>query len=150
MNLSFIAAPLVGSLIGYCTNFIAVKMLFFPKKEIRIKGHKVPFTPGAIPKGKPRLANAIGDIVGNTLVTKEDIEEKLLSDKVVNRLADSIMGNLASDIKTTIMDITSLSEENYLSGVHVQYESEALYHNMLKEVEDKHVIFLDTGSAYKQ
>ena len=116
MNLSFIAAPLVGSLIGYCTNFIAVKMLFFPKKEIRIKGHKVPFTPGAIPKGKPRLANAIGDIVGNTLVTKEDIEEKLLSDQVVNGLADSIMDNLSSDIKTTIMEITSLSEENYASG----------------------------------
>ena len=74
MNFSFIAAPLVGSLIGYCTNFIAVKMLFFPKKEIRLKGHKVPFTPGAIPKGKPILSYAIGDIVGNTLVTKEDIE----------------------------------------------------------------------------
>lgn len=41
------------------------------------------------------------------------------------------------------------AEENYLSGVHVQYESEALYHNMLKELNDKNVIFLDTDTALK-
>ena len=42
------------------------------------------------------------------------------------------------------------SEQKFLAGVSTQYESEAVYHNMLKEVEDKGVIFLDTDSALKQ
>ena len=41
------------------------------------------------------------------------------------------------------------AEQKYLAGVHTQYESEAVYHNMLKEVEDKGVIFLDTDTALK-
>ena len=41
------------------------------------------------------------------------------------------------------------AEQKFLSGVHTQYESEMVYGNMLKEVEDKGVIFLDTDSALK-
>ena len=43
----FVLPPLVGAVIGYFTNMIAVKMLFFPHEEKRIFGHRVPFTPGA-------------------------------------------------------------------------------------------------------
>jgi Fe-S cluster assembly protein SufB len=41
------------------------------------------------------------------------------------------------------------AEQKYLSGVTAQYESEAVYHNMLKEVEEKGVIFLSTDMALK-
>lgn len=39
------------------------------------------------------------------------------------------------------------AEQKYLAGVSTQYESEVVYHNMLKEVEDKGVIFLSTDTA---
>ena len=42
------------------------------------------------------------------------------------------------------------AEAKYLSGVTTQYESEAVYHNMLDEVKEKGIIFLDTDSALKQ
>lgn len=42
------------------------------------------------------------------------------------------------------------AEQKFLSGVTTQYESEAVYHNMLAEVEEKGVIFLDTDSALKK
>ncbi len=42
------------------------------------------------------------------------------------------------------------AEQKYLAGVSTQYESEVVYHNMLKEVEDKGVIFLDTDTALKE
>ncbi|MCI1734173.1 MAG: Fe-S cluster assembly protein SufB [Bacilli bacterium] len=42
------------------------------------------------------------------------------------------------------------AEQKFLSGVTTQYESEAVYSNMLKEVEEKGVIFLDTDSGLKQ
>lgn len=42
------------------------------------------------------------------------------------------------------------AEQKYLSGVTTQYESEAVYSNMLKEVEEKGVVFLDTDTGLKQ
>ena len=41
------------------------------------------------------------------------------------------------------------SEKKFLAGVTTQYESEAVYHNMLEEVQEKGVIFLDTDSAIR-
>ena len=34
--LEIIAGPAIGAVIGYCTNYIAVKMLFRPLKPIKI------------------------------------------------------------------------------------------------------------------
>ena len=48
------SGPIIGAIIGYCTNYIAVKMLFYPRKPIYLCGRQLPFTPGAIPKGKDR------------------------------------------------------------------------------------------------
>ncbi len=42
------------------------------------------------------------------------------------------------------------AERKYLAGVTTQYESEAVYHNMLEEVKEKGVIFLDIDSALKE
>ena len=41
------------------------------------------------------------------------------------------------------------AEQKYLAGVSTQYESEVVYHNMLKEVEEKGVLFLSTDMALK-
>lgn len=42
------------------------------------------------------------------------------------------------------------AEQKFLAGVSTQYESEVVYHNMLAEVEEKGVIFLDTDSALRE
>lgn len=111
--IKILAGPLIGAVIGYFTNYIAVKMLFYPRKEIYFLGKKLPFTPGAIPKGKSRLAKAIGNIVGTTLVTKDDIETALLSDHMTEIVADSVMPRFSRDIKGNIIDIADIDEEKY-------------------------------------
>ena len=100
MILNTLSGPIIGAVIGYCTNYIAVKMLFYPRKEIRIWGHRLPFTPGAIPKGKPRLAKAIGNIVANTLLTEEDIKEKILSPEIENAVVEKMTDALSLDIRS--------------------------------------------------
>ena len=80
--LHYIAGPLIGALIGYCTNYIAVKMLFHPHHEVKVLGRTLPFTPGVIPKNKPRLAHAIGEAVANVLLTKEDIAGLITDERV--------------------------------------------------------------------
>jgi len=42
------------------------------------------------------------------------------------------------------------AEKKYLAGIGAQYESEVVYHNMLKELEDKNIIFCDTDTALKK
>ena len=59
--------------------------------------------------------------------------------------------NLDKDIYNTFEKIgLPEAEKKYLSGVHAQYESETIYHNMLKELEEKNVIFCDTDTALKK
>lgn len=107
--LEVLSGPIIGAVIGYCTNYIAVKMLFYPRKEIRIGSFKVPFTPGAIPKGKPRLARGIGNIVANTLLTEEDIRKKVLTQKTEDAIVDKIMAVLSENIQAN--GIALLGEE---------------------------------------
>jgi uncharacterized membrane protein YheB (UPF0754 family) len=76
--------PVVGAIIGYATNWIAVKMLFRPHHEVRVFGWKLPFTPGVIPKGQARLARAVGKAV----------EEQLLNETVLKEVLDLIKMNL--------------------------------------------------------
>ncbi len=76
-----IARPLLGAVIGYCTNYIAVKMLFRPFKPVKLFGHTLPFTPGIIPKEQGRVAKAVGRAVGGELLTQEELEQSLLSDE---------------------------------------------------------------------
>lgn len=70
--------------------------------------------------------------------------------KVFDKVENS-WDNVDEDVKDTFTDIgLRKAEEEYLGGVHVQYESEGLYSNMLKELKDKNVIFLDTDTALKK
>lgn len=98
---NYILPPLVGAVIGYFTNLIAVKMLFYPRKAVYVFGHRLPFTPGAIPKGKARLAKSAGKIVQNELFTREDISGRLLTEEVEKPLIDKVMGILGEDIRDT-------------------------------------------------
>ena len=114
--LKILAAPLIGAVIGYFTNYIAVKMLFFPRHEVRVFGHVLPFTPGAIPKGKPRLAKAVGRVVGNNLLTKDDIKAKLLGGEIEQRVTAIITTELSNKLSDEICKLTKISEETYVNG----------------------------------
>ena len=59
--------------------------------------------------------------------------------------------DVPKDIKDTFDKIgIPEAEQKYLAGVGAQYESEVVYHNMIKELEDKNIIFCDTDTALKK
>ncbi len=86
--LSYLVPPLLGAGIGYLTNAIAIRMLFRPFTEKRIFGVRVPFTPGVIPKHRYQLAENIGDMVSKELLSKEMLEEHILSPSFTEKLAE--------------------------------------------------------------
>lgn len=112
----YIIPPLIGAVIGYCTNYIAVKMLFRPRNEIKVLGHTLPFTPGAIPKNKPRLAKAIGEVVETTFFGEETISAQFLSGEAEdNAVAQMVRGmdRPISDLGISVLG----SEEKYEKGL---------------------------------
>ncbi|HEX6756585.1 MAG TPA: Fe-S cluster assembly protein SufB [Mycobacteriales bacterium] len=60
--------------------------------------------------------------------------------------------DLPDDIKSTYdrLGIPEAEKQRLVSGVAAQYESEVVYHQIQKELEDQGVIFLDTDSGLKE
>lgn len=100
--IQILAGPVIGAVIGYFTNYIAVKMLFRPLKPIKIKNYTLPFTPGIIPKGKDRLARALGEAVGENLLTEEDMEAALLSDEMKEMVKGAVVNEIQQDQNTIL------------------------------------------------
>ncbi|WP_319419949.1 DUF445 domain-containing protein [Pleurocapsa sp. FMAR1] len=71
----FFVPPIAGSIIGYFTNDIAIKMLFRPYKAIYIGKRKLPFTPGLIPGNQERLAQKVSDTIMGTLLTPGELQK---------------------------------------------------------------------------
>ena len=56
-----------------------------------------------------------------------------------------------SNVNNTVENLgLKENEEKYLDGIGVQFESEVIYHNMIKELEEKNVIFSDTDTALRE
>jgi len=90
MDFSFFIGPIVGGIIGLITNGIAIRMLFRPLKAVRIFEFNLPFTPGLIPKEKPRIAKSLGKVVAHTLVNEEVVKKGLLSQEMDNKIINAM------------------------------------------------------------
>ena len=89
-HLFWILPPLVGALIGYVTNLVAIKMLFRPLREVRVFGLRLPFTPGILPRERAKLADSIGDMVERELLTAGVVRERLARTEVRENIGTAI------------------------------------------------------------
>lgn len=96
--LTYVVAPLVGAVIGYVTNYLAIKMMLRPYEAHYIGRWRVPFTPGVVPKEKPRIARAIGQAVANHLMNEEILKKNLLSDDMLGKIGEAIDAFLQEQI----------------------------------------------------
>ena len=121
--LKYAVPILVGALIGYCTIYIAIKMLFRPKNPVKIGSVKLPFTPGIIPKNQPRIAKAVGEAVGEKLFTSDDIKDVLQSEEMKSNITGSLMGLVTTD--RTIEEILkgNMGDEKYGEVIDKVYDT---------------------------
>lgn len=70
MDYSLLLFPIVGGLIGYTTNYLAVKMLFRPHKPIGIGPIKVQ---GVLPKRRNDISTSIAATVEEELISIKDL-----------------------------------------------------------------------------
>lgn len=150
MTLQNLSGPIIGAVIGYCTNYIAVKMLFYPRNEVRIGGHKLPFTPGAIPKGKPRLAKTVGHVVANTLLTEEDIRQKILSPETEEAVIDKVMAELSGKIYVEMGRVCSTYEEygDLKANLSDAFTDQIM--DSIGKIDLKHTVVTEAGRVIKE
>lgn len=118
MDYRLLLHPLVGSVIGYVTNFIAIKMLFRPRRAYYILYHRIPFTPGIIPKNQARLASGTARAITHSLLDQQTFENTLLSEDILLQIKGNVDNLLKSNPNEefSIQDvlISNLDEENYI------------------------------------
>jgi len=68
--------PIIAALTGWITNFIAIKMLFHPKKKVNLLIFSIQ---GIFPKRQHLLADKLGKIVSKELFSFNDIKENFKS-----------------------------------------------------------------------
>ncbi len=114
--MKFIMPILLGAVIGYITNWLAIKMLFRPRYEKKIFGLHVPFTPGLIPKEMNRIAKSIGETVGVHLLSPETVTEALSNNGTNYRIKTWVEDNTnklkESDVSIKTL-LVSLVGDNY-------------------------------------
>lgn len=74
-------------LIGWFTNWVAVKMLFKPEKPVNIGFMKLQ---GIFPKNQGQLAERIGKMVAQELLTTHDIRERVLHQDNIDTLLEFV------------------------------------------------------------
>ena len=89
--------PLIGALIGWLTNYVAIKMLFHPKNEIKIFFFSLQ---GIFPKRQRALAEKLGQVVSTELVSAQEVtahlKEKATSEAVLDHISMRIEEGIAS------------------------------------------------------
>ena len=72
--LPWVMLPTVGALIGYGTNYLAVRMIFRPVRPVRILGFTLQ---GLVPRRQAELAASVGRVVGEHLLSHDDLTAAL-------------------------------------------------------------------------
>ncbi len=99
----YLSPPVLGGIIGYFTNDVAIKMLFRPYRAWYIGGRRVPFTPGLIPSNQERLAKNISDSIMGSLLTPEELQNlarRLLHTERVQGAIQWLLQTALSQVKS--------------------------------------------------
>ncbi len=104
--------------------------------EYRLKGYES-FIKQNMPSFGPKIDLDFDKVI---YYKNNDVDKKIENDwnKVLKPVVDELD------------DLGVIESEKHLGGMGVQYESEVIYHNMLKELEEKHVIFTSIEQAIKK
>jgi len=111
--LPYLIPPLLGGIIGYVTNYIAIRMLFRPLRAWRILGLRVPLTPGIIPSKRGELAIKMGEMVGEHLLTADDVGRAFARDSIQRELRLTVTDKLASFLDRQLGSLESLVPNHF-------------------------------------
>jgi len=92
---------LVATIHGYLAAWLAIWMLFHPYKSTRFLGITI-WPQGMIPRHRHRLAQSIGNAVGNELVSQETVFNALFETGFFNRKIETFVNAYTNELLATV------------------------------------------------
>ena len=87
MNYQLLALPVISAFIGYITNVVAIRLLFWPKKPINLGLFSLQ---GVLPKRQEQIASSIGQLVDQELLSIDELFDKINTPEIRETLTDKI------------------------------------------------------------
>lgn len=91
----------ISATIGWITNWVAIKMLFRPHKEINFSLFKIQ---GLIPKRRAEIGSGIANIIQNELISVKDVISNIDREEFSKRLDSSIDKVLEKNLKAKVKE----------------------------------------------
>jgi uncharacterized membrane protein YheB (UPF0754 family) len=118
MDWRWILFPLIGALIGYSTNLLAVRMLFRPRNPFNLLGLNLQ---GLIPRRRREIGERVAEIVSQELVRPEKIREAVAgldaADGVKEKIQARVAEFMAAQLEKLPPMIRAVVPESLKSGM---------------------------------
>lgn len=102
MNYWLFLTPLIAAFTGWVTTWIAIKMLFHPRKPIKILSFTIQ---GIFPKNQGEIAKKLGQVVSRELLSFEEIEKKITSTDNLEKLKPEIEAHIDNFLRNKLKDV---------------------------------------------
>src|SRR5918912_3786799 len=90
----------IATVHGYGAAWLAVRMLFRPHQPVKLWGVTI-WPQGMIPRHRERLAQSIGNAVGNELLAQDTVVHALFETDFFRRKVDDLIGGYTDDVLNT-------------------------------------------------
>ena len=130
--------PIIGAIIGWVTNYFAIKMLFKPYKPIKLLGFTVQ---GVIPKRRSEFTHGLAKTIENQLLSSKDISEILEDAQWEEEVEKTIEGIISKTIKAESMKkypIVGVVSDSILNAVKYYVSKE-----LVKQIDKRKPELLD-------
>ena len=98
----YIITVLLSTFTGWITTWIAIKMLFHPRKPIKILGLTIQ---GIFPKNQRLIAIKLGQVVGKELLSFDEIEQKVTNPENLQKLRPDIENHIDNFLRNKLKDV---------------------------------------------
>jgi len=99
------AIPFISAAIGYVTNFLAIKMLFYPREPVNLLFFKVQ---GIFPKRKSTLARRMARLVSEELLSMDQLKEEIDRQATQGQIKEAIEEEVDRYLQEKITGINPL------------------------------------------
>ena len=93
---------LLSTFTGWVTTWIAIKMLFHPRRPIKLLGFTIQ---GIFPKNQQLIAQKLGQLVSKELLSFDEIEKKITSPDNLQKLKPEIEAHIDNFLRNKLKDV---------------------------------------------
>lgn len=130
--LIIILIPTISALIGWLTNLIAIKSLFYPLKEKKILFFKFQ---GLLPKRQKKLAQNLSEVIEKYLLSHKDILEEIKKPSNIEKIKEKLVPILTDKILEKIPPMFQSIAKPLIEST-LEKESNSLISNIIDELEE--------------